>query len=428
MTVEPDVPLKIGYYKLMIYAALFAALSSLLTVGYITLYNGGIKFFEQVSLTVLDINIWPLVLLTVAGVFVGLVIKRFGQNGGLGVAQSQYAQTGRINPRKVPSILLQAFISLWSGAPVGPEAPLTFLTGGFGTYLSERLKLKKDDVQVLVYSSIAGAFGGFFGSPVIGAVGAIEYMFIRELDLGRHLIPGLLAGAVGFGVYSAILQQSFLGIYSFPEYASPHLVDLWWALLVGIIAGFVGVMFKLIFGIVHRVFARFAKRPVGRAIIGGVVIGLIGTFLPLTLYSGQTQLLQIIHNPASFGIGLLLVMVVVKALLTSTSFTTGLEGGPIFPLLFMGGTLGLAISKGLTFIPEGVAVTVGMAALACAVFPMPLTISLLLGLMGGQTDLLPVIVIGAVIGFIVSKAITPLLPKPHSQSSGNEGGKQQVSK
>ena len=68
-------------------------------------------------------------------------------------------------------------------------------------------------------------------------------------------------------------------------------------------------------------------------------------------------------------------MVVVKALLTSTSFATGFEGGPIFPLLFMGGTLGLAISKGLTFIPEGVAVTVGMAGVACAVFPLPLTIS-----------------------------------------------------
>ena len=183
MTIEPDVPLKIGYYKLMIDAVLFAALSSLLTVGYITLYNGGIKFFEQVNLTVLNIDIWPLVLLTVAGVFVGLVIKRFGQNGGLGVAQSQYAQTGRINPRKVPSILLQAFISLWSGSPVGPAALFLFLTGGFGTYLSERLRRKKDDVQVLVYSSIAGAFGGFFGSPVIGAAGAIEYMFIKELDL-----------------------------------------------------------------------------------------------------------------------------------------------------------------------------------------------------------------------------------------------------
>lgn len=428
MTNEPDVGLKTSFYKLMIYAALFGALSSLLAVGFITLYNEGIKFFQQVSLIVLNVNIWPLILLTTAGVLVGLVIKFFGQNGGLGVAQSQYAQTGGINARKVPSIMLQAFISLWSGAAVGPEGPLTFLTGGFGSYLSERLKLKKDDVQVLVYSSIAGAFGGFFGSPVIGAVGAIEYMFIRELDLYRHLIPGLLAAAVGYGVYSAILQDSFLGIYSFPDYASPRLVDLWWALLVGIIAGFVGIMFKLIFGIVQRLFARFAKRPVGRAIIGGVIIGLIGSFLPLTLYSGQDQLLQIIHSPAAFGIGLLLIMVVVKALLTSTSFATGFEGGPIFPLLFIGGALGLAISKGLTFIPEGVAVTVGMAGVACAVFPLPLTIALLLGLMGGQTDLLPVIVIGAVIGFLVSKTITPLLPKPHSQSTSNEGGKQQVSK
>ena len=122
-------------------------------------------------------------------------------------------------------------------------------------------------------------------------------------------------------------------------------------------------------------------------------------------------------------------MFIVKALLTSTSFATGLEGGPIFPVLFMGGTLGLAISKGLTFIPEGVAVTVGMAGLACAFFPLPLTITLLLGLMEGQTDLLPGIAIGAVIGFIISKVITPLLPKPHSQSTGNEGDKgKQVSK
>ena len=45
--------------------------------------------------------------------------------------------------------------------------------------------------------------------------------------------------------------------------------------------------------------------------------------------------------------------------------------------------------------------------------------------MGGQTDLLPVIVIGAVTGFVVSKAITPLLPKPHSKPTGNEGANQQ---
>ena len=62
--------------------------------------------------------------------------------------------------------------------------------------------------------------------------------------------------------------------------------------------------------------------------------------------------------------------------------------------------------------------TAGMAGVACAAFPLPLTICLLLGLMGGQTDLLPVIAIGAVTGFIVSKALTPLLPKRGMQASG----------
>ena len=59
----------------------------------------------------------------------------------------------------------------WCGT-VGPEGPLVFLTGGFGTFVSERLKLCQRDIQVLVYSAIAGGFGGFFGSPIIGAIGA----------------------------------------------------------------------------------------------------------------------------------------------------------------------------------------------------------------------------------------------------------------
>ena len=423
MSGNAESKLNAGYYRLMLYAAMFGAFSSLLTAGYITLYNQGVNFFGQPNLFLFNIDFWPLVLLSVAGVFIGLAIKFFGQHGGLGVAQRQYAQTGRLNYRNLPSILLQGFIALWSGAAVGPEGPLVFLTGSVGSFVSEKLKLQKDDVQVLVYSGIAGGFGGFFGSPVIGAVGAFEYMYIKELDFNRHLIPGLIAAAVGYGVYFAILHTSYLGIYSFPNFASLRLVDLVWALLVGVIAGVIGIVFKVIFGIINKAFERLNKRPVGRAIIGGVIIGLIGSFLPLTLYSGQDQLLQIIHNPAAFGIGILLLMMLVKILLTSTSFASGFEGGPVFPLLFIGGTLGLALTEILTFVPQGVGVLAGMAGVACAAFPLPLTISLLLGLMGGQTDLLPVIAIGAVTGFIVSKALTPLLPKQGKQYAGSSNDK-----
>ena len=238
----------------------------------------------------------------------------------------------------------------------------------------------------------------------------------------RHLIPGLIAGAVGYGVYFAILHTSYLGVYSFPDFASLRVIDLVWALLVGVIAGLVGILHKLVFGLVHRVFGRYNKRPVIRAIIGGLVIGLIGSFLPLTLYSGQNQLLEIVHNPAQFSIGILLLMMLVKILLTSTSFATGFGGGPIFPLLFIGGTLGQVLSGVLTFIPQGVGVLAGMAGAACAFLPLPLTIALLLGLFGGQTDLIPVIVIGAVTGFIISKAFTPLIQKHTAQPAST--GKQ----
>lgn len=58
----------------------------------------------------------------------------------------------------------------------------------------------------------------------------------------HHLIPGLIAAAFGYGAYFALLHTS--RYIQFP--ASFFLVDLGLALLIGVIAGFIGVMFKII--------------------------------------------------------------------------------------------------------------------------------------------------------------------------------------
>ena len=420
---EPVQEVKTSYYLLMVYAAVFGAGGGLLAVLFLVVYHWGITFFAQPSHFGLNIGrFWPLVLLTVGGLLVGLAIKFTGEHGGTGVAQRQYAQTGQITPRYVPSIILEAIITLWSGAPVGPEAPLSFLSGGVGSFFADHLKIEKEDIPLLVYSTIAGCFGGFFGSPIVGAVGAYEYMFIHEINFYRHVIPGLLAASFGYGVYWVLLHTSYLGYYSFPNYTSPRLIDLGWAIVIGVISAVVGTLFKLVFGLMHLVFAPLNKRPVIRAIAGGVIIGLIGSFIPLTLYSGQQQLQEIIHNPAAYSALFLLLLVLVKALLTSTSFATGLEGGPIFPFLFIGGTLGLAISQLFPFIPQGVGVTTAMAGVTSAGFPIPLTVAMLLGIFGGQIDLLPTITLGAVAGFLTAKALEPLLPNPKPAAPPRSGG------
>ena len=105
--VEPHSGPKTRNYVLMVYAALFGAISSVLTAGYITLYHRGINFFQQVSLFVLDINIWPLVLLTGAGVLIGLLIKFFGERGGLGFLGRNMLRRAASNPGTCPVYCLK---------------------------------------------------------------------------------------------------------------------------------------------------------------------------------------------------------------------------------------------------------------------------------------------------------------------------------
>ena len=64
-----------------------------------------------------------------------------------------------------------------------------------------------------------------------------------------------------------------------------------------------------------------------------------------------------------------------------------------------------------------------MAGVACAVLPLPLTITLLLGLLGGQTDLLPVIAIGAITGFHSVKGTHSTTSKTGQAISGSNNDK-----
>ncbi len=110
---------------------------------------------------------------------------------------------------------------------------------------------------------------------------------IKELDFSRYLIPGLFAAASGYGVYFTLLHTSFLGIYIFPNYPSPVPGDFWWALLVGIVAGFVGILC-----IVHRVFSSLNNRPVVRAVVDCVVIGIAITYEVQKNHIQNTYLLR----------------------------------------------------------------------------------------------------------------------------------------
>jgi H+/Cl- antiporter ClcA len=409
--------------KLLILAAIIGAVTSLLTVLYLTLAGWGETFFQN-PIGGLQIGMfWPLILLIIGGIVVGIAIRLTGEHSYMGSTQKEYAENkGRLNYRYLPSIILQCIISLWSGASVGPEGGLADLGGGTATLIVERLKVQKEAVLFLTCCGVSGSFSAFFGNPVIGAVVAMEYLFIQGIPYVKLLIPGLVAGAIGYLVYFEILGTSLSGIVAFPAFTAPSLIDLVWALLIGMIGGLLAVYHKWLFAqLQKRLFFRLKSSPIKRGLIGGVIVGLIGSFVPLVLYSGQKEIVTILFQGSVYSIGFLILLLFGKSFVMAISFNTAFKGGPVFPYLFMGGILGLVMSQSLPFIPEGVAVTGGMAAVSAGLFPIPISVILLIGLMS-QLNLLPTIAIASITGFVISRFLAPpkLPPSPQQVQEQDE--------
>jgi len=410
-----------AYLRVLLYAALFGIVMALLAFAFLALLKIGTQFLTQSVPHLLwpgtNFNLTTLLIAVVGGLLVGVAIYYTGEHTGIGVAQKEYAEHGQIEYRHLPSIMVQSFLSLWSGASLGPEGPLTDLCGRSGTWIAEKLKLSADEMRTLVYAAIAGAFGAFFLSPLTGAFIAFEYMSLRAIRYERFLLPGIVAACTGYVVYLALPHESLTGVFAFPDFQAPRLIDLLFAVGIGVLGGIIGVGQKLVMLGVASAAKPLHERPVVRSLVGGLVVGVVGVFLPLTLYSGQSQTEEIVHNYAQIGVISLLVLALAKAFLMSLSFATGFKGGPIFPTLFIGGALGAALNLLAPGIPAGVCILGLMAGVLGGVAELPITAALLLGV-ASQLSLLPVIAIAAITGTITGRAATLALTARRAQQQG----------
>ena len=116
-----------AYLRVLLYAALLGVVMALLAFAFLALLHIGVTFLTQ---TVPPLH-WPgttfnlttLLIALTGGLLLGITIYYTGEHTGIGVAQKEYAEQGRIPYRHLPSIMVQSFFSLWSGASLGPEGP-----------------------------------------------------------------------------------------------------------------------------------------------------------------------------------------------------------------------------------------------------------------------------------------------------------------
>jgi H+/Cl- antiporter ClcA len=382
------------YAILIGHSALLGLFGGLLTVLYLLAIEGGVHVLwgETDQMGWFSGSWQMLVIPTVAGLVAGFAYRRTSLPARFKGFIAELEE-GEVEPSTAPGALLVAVVSLIGGASLGPEAPVGTGGGAAGTWLARRRGADDAGTRALTFAGMSAAFGGLVSSPLGGPLLAFELEHEQSSSYYySHLIPGIVAGAVGFGVVYPVVGAPFVGLYDIPasDFNS-------WMLIAAVAIGIVGFAVAMGLGriIVPIVawFRRLDDRPVARGFLGGLGVAVTGFALPLTLFSGQTALAEVLEDPGAIGWLTLASLIVVKAVALGSSLGGGFYGGPIFPIFFMGGILGALIHVLFPLMPLGLAVACSMAALGSAAAFIPLSLTILATLIVGANFL----VFGAVL-------------------------------
>jgi H+/Cl- antiporter ClcA len=130
------------------------------------------------------------------------------------------------------------------------------------------------------------------------------------------------------------------------------------------------------------------------------------------LFSGQDQVSGLITSAGSWSLGALALLIVLKGIGYAISLA-GFRGGPTFPAMFLGVAAGLMAAQ-LPGFETTPAVAVGLGAAVVAVLRIPLSAVVLAALLTSTTGLgsSPLIIVGVVVAYIVTEAVSPRAPAP----------------
>jgi H+/Cl- antiporter ClcA len=369
-----------GFWRIIGYAALFGVVLAFAALAFLALVKGGSQLWFTLPKDPgwLDGNLWWVAVTAGAGVLVG-VLRRVLRVPAKVPGTLAELKDERVEPSMVPGAVAVSLVSLVGGASLGPEDALGKMGGGLGTWVSERQRLSDDVKATNTLSGMSAAYGGLLTSPILATILVLEVAPLKGRQFAHSLVASLLSSTVAFAVYFPIAGSTFLGIYAVPSYKYED-----WQLLaavpLGLAAGGLALITLVAIGAMKKLTAPLADRTVVRAMIGGVIFGLVGAALPLTLFTGTDQLATVIRDGATLGVGLLIAVVFAKMLVFALCEATGFIGGPFLVMLFIGGTAGTAAHVLIPGLPEGLAFATMFAALPGSLVAAPFSLILLAAL------------------------------------------------
>ncbi|PQJ77504.1 voltage-gated chloride channel family protein [Polaribacter glomeratus] len=305
-----------------------------------------------------EANLWIIALLPIGGFIIGLSYHLYGESvvKGNNLLLEEFHSPKKIIPFKMaPLVFLGTILTHLFGGSAGREGTAVQIGGAIADQFTKIFKLSNLDRKIILVAGISAGFSSVFGTPLAGAIFALEVMVIGRIKFDA-IIPSFLA-AIFATYFCDIWQISHHTHYTISSVSELTLTTILWSLLAGIIFGLVSMLFSKSTHFWGNLFKKYIKYPPLRPLIGGAVLALVVYFMGTTKYIG----LGVPTIVDAFNIDLNSYDFLLKIIFTSFTLGAGFKGGEVTPLFFIGATLGNVL---IWFIPLPMGLLAGMGFVA----------------------------------------------------------------
>jgi CIC family chloride channel protein len=330
------------------------------------------------------------------GLLVGLLLRYVTpESGGHGVAEVIEAINVRDKPIPTRVAVWKAVVSgltIGSGGSAGREGPVVQIGGALANGLATRFRLTREQTRLLMACGGAAGIAASFNSPMGGT------LFGLEIILGDFAMRSITPIAFA-AVAATVTGRSLIAAQGEIVHIQFHVasgLEIGPYVLLGILSAIVSVLYvQSVHGVEHAlsVGRRLSRlRPELRAMLGGLLVGLIGLGIPRVLGNGYETMNAALQGQLTATV--LFVVLIGKIAASGLTLGSGMPGGSFFPAVFMGamlgggvGTVGHELFPSLIAGPSAYA-AVGMAAVVAGATQAPLTAILMLFELTGSYDII----------------------------------------
>ncbi|KQZ91801.1 chloride channel protein [Rhizobium sp. Root564] len=326
---------------------------------------------------------WLIFLMPVAGFAMVWAYGRFGGTAEAGnnlIVDQIHEPGGGVPLRMAPFVLVSTVLTHLVGGSAGREGTAVQLGGSIASAFAKLFKLSNAEIRILLMAGIAAGFGAVFGTPIAGAIFALEVLTIGRMQY-EALLPALMAAIVAdwtchaWGIGHIQYHIAYL---SNSDTGGAFNLDGWLLAKVSLAGVIFGLAAHLFAEASHELSAFLKKlikyAPLRPVFAGLVLIGLtylLGTraYLGLGVWSPNPSDPTILGffrpDHADYWSWLW------KALFTIITLSAGFKGGEVTPLFFIGAGLGSALG-GLLGAPVDLMAGLGFVAVFAGATNTPL--------------------------------------------------------